>query len=99
MTWVSSVLPTYIEAARHGIETSAARASLSLPKVDNKKLKDVLQKKTKKLSNSIQSIINTVNNIKDVGSLITNLPSLSKLPSHFEEMQPLLTEMLQEVDH
>ena len=99
LTWASSVLPTYIEAARHGIETSAAKASLSLPKVDNKKLKDVLQKKTKKLSNSIQSIINTVNNIKDVGSLITNLPSLFKLPSHFEEMQPLLTEMLQEVDH
>ncbi len=99
LTWASSVLPTYIEAARHGIETSAAKASLSLPKVDNKKLKDVLQKKTKKLSNSIQSIINTVNNIKDVGSLITNLPSLFRLPSHFEEMQPLLTEMLQEVDH
>ncbi len=99
VTWFSGVLPTHIEAAWKSIETSATHSSFSLPNVDQEKMMEVGQKKYDKLSNSIKSIINTISRIKDPMSLIINLPALFTLPSHFKQMQPVLTEILQEVDH
>ena len=99
LSWVSGVLPAYIETIRVGIEQSAATESFSLPKVDKEKMAFVLQKKLDKISNSIKETISTVSSIKDPASLIANLPALFTLPSHVQQMQPLLTEILQEVDH
>ncbi len=99
VTWFSGVLPTYIEQVRVGIETSAANSSFIMPNVDEEKMAEVVHKKLDKLSNSIKHIINTVGNIKDPMSLITHLPALFAIPNHFKQMQPLMTEILQEVDH
>ena len=99
LSWSSGVLPFYIEKARVFIETSTVNASFSLPDVDEKEMANVVHNKLHKLSNSMQKIIDTVSRIKDPITLITNLPALFSLPSHFKEIQPLLTEVLYEVEH